>query len=338
MESPQVSTQFGVSLRYEKPKKSCLITGISGQDGSILAEQMVNKGYEVHGIIRRSSTPNLSNLSNLDNITLHYGDLCDDSIPTLINELQPYMLFLLGAQSDVRISFDIPEYTCDVDGIGVLRCLEAVRNFSPYTKVYCANSSEQFGNALPPQNEDTVMIPQSPYAAAKLFAYNLCNLYRKSYGLYICCGILFNHEQPGKRGENFVTRKITKAIANIKSGKQNKLYLGNLDAKRDWGLASEYCEAMYLMMRQNLSDNYVIATGEAHTVKEFLEIAFEYAELDWHQYVEIDQDLYRPSEVNYLLGDASKAKRVLSWEPKTKFTELVKLMVDFDLRNSIAVE
>ena len=315
--------------------KKALITGISGQDGSYLAELLLAKGYEVHGLIRRTALypDSLKNIEHIqDAVKLQHGDLATDNhLSALVAEVQPDEVYNLASQSDVRISFDIPEYTGDITGLGVVRLLEAIRKFSPKSKFYQASSSEMFGNSSPPQNEDSPMHPQSPYGAAKLYGYNVTRIYRDSYNLFCCNGILFNHESE-RRGKNFVTRKITGALAQILAEKQKKLYLGNLDAKRDWGYAPDYSEAMWLMMQQDKPDDFVIGTGEAHSVREFLEVAFSYVDLEWQQYVEIDSRFYRPSEVNCLLADASKAKRILGWQPKTSFNELVKRMVDFDLR------
>ena len=315
--------------------KKALITGISGQDGSYLAELLLAKGYEVHGLIRRTALypDSLKNIEHIqDAVKLQHGDLATDNhLSALVAEVQPDEVYNLASQSDVRISFDIPEYTGDITGLGVVRLLEAIRKFSPKSKFYQASSSEMFGNSSPPQNEDSPMHPQSPYGAAKLYGYNVTRIYRDSYNLFCCNGILFNHESE-RRGKNFVTRKITGALAQILAEKQKKLYLGNLDAKRDWGYAPDYSEAMWLMMQQDKPDDFVIGTGEAHSVREFLEVAFSYVDLEWQQYVEINPRFYRPSEVNYLLADASKAKRILGWQPKTSFNELVKRMVDFDLR------
>jgi len=312
---------------------NALITGISGQDGSYLAELLLSKGYEVHGLIRRTALypENLKNIETIqDRLKLHYGDLATDNhLSALIAEVQPDEVYNLASQSDVRISFDIPEYTGDITALGVLRLLEAIRKFSPKSKFYQASSSEMFGNSPPPQSEDTPMHPRSPYGAAKLYAYNLTRIYRDSYNLFCCNGILFNHESE-RRGKNFVTRKITEALPQLMCGKQDKLYLGNLDAKRDWGYAPDYCEAMWLMM-QDKPDDFVIGTGESHSIRDFLDAAFGYVGFDWEEYVEIDPRFYRPAEVNYLLADAGKARRILGWEAKTSFKELVKRMVDSEL-------
>ena len=320
--------------------KKALITGITGQDGSYLAELLLGKGYEVHGIIRRASTFNTGRINHLYrdphvngiNLLLHYGDIADSTnLIKLLYRIQPDEIYHLAAQSHVRVSFDIPEYTGDVTGLGTIRILEAIRETGLRTRFYQASSSEMFGQVKEiPQKETTPFYPRSPYAAAKVYAYWVTVNYRESYGIFACNGILFNHESP-RRGETFVTRKITRGIAMIKAGLQDKLYLGNLDAKRDWGYAEEYVNAMWLMVQQDQPDDYVIATGETHSVREFLEEAFSYAGLDWEKYVEIDPKYCRPAEVNLLIGDASKAKQKLGWEPRIKFVELVHLMVDADI-------
>jgi len=321
------------------PKKA-LITGITGQDGSYLAEFLLAKGYEVHGLIRRSSTFNTRRIDHLyvdphdpgARFFLHYGDLSDSGqIGHLIYNLQPEEIYHLAAQSHVRVSFDMPEYTGDVTGLGVTRLLEAIRRSGIATRFYQASSSELFGSAPPPQQEETPMLPRSPYAVAKLYAYWMVRNYREAYGLFAVNGILFNHESP-RRGETFVTRKITRALARIKLGLQRKLYLGNLEARRDWGYAPDFVEVMWLMLQQDTPEDYVIATGEAHSVREFLDEAFSYAGLDWRDYVEIDSRYFRPTEVDFLLGDASKARRRLGWQPRVNFQELVRLMVDADLQ------
>ena len=321
--------------------KKALITGITGQDGSYLAELLLSKGYEVHGIIRRASTFNTSRLEHLYTdphtreaaLKLHYGDLSDASaLARLIGRITPDEIYNLAAQSHVRVSFDSPEYTTDITATGAVRLLEAIREAGIKPRFYQASSSEMFGKAREiPQRETTPFYPRSPYGCAKVYAYWITINYRESYGLFACNGILFNHESP-RRGETFVTRKITRAIAHIVTGLQDKLYLGNLEAKRDWGYAREYVEAMWLMLQQAKPDDYVVATGETHSVREFLEAAFAYAGLDWRKYVEIDPNYYRPTEVDLLVGDASKAKKQLGWEPKTKFNDLVKLMVDADMQ------
>ena len=316
-----------------------LITGITGQDGSYLAELLLHKGYEVHGIIRRASTFNTERIRHIyqdphdpsAQLFLHYGDLSSAGcLADLIYNVKPEEIYHLGAQSHVRVSFDTPEYTGDITGIGTARLLEAIRRSGIETKFYQASSSELFGSTPPPQTETTAFHPRSPYACAKLYAYWMTVNYRDGYGLFACNGILFNHESP-RRGETFVTRKITRAIAHILAEKQKKLYLGNLEAKRDWGYAPEYVEMMWLMLQQESAQDYVVGTGEAHTVREFVEEAFAYADLDWQQYVEIDPRYFRPTETDYLLADASKAKRLLDWEPRVTFTELVRIMLDADL-------
>jgi len=321
--------------------KKALITGITGQDGSYLAELLLSKGYEVHGIIRRASTFNTSRLEHLyadphipaAMLKLHYGDLSDASaLARLIGSIAPDEVYNLAAQSHVRVSFDSSEYTTDITATGVVRLLEAIRETGIKPRFYQASSSEMFGKVQEiPQSESTPFYPRSPYGCAKVCAYWITVNYRESYNLFACNGILFNHESP-RRGETFVTRKITRAVAHIQAGLQDKLYLGNLDAKRDWGYAREYVEAMWLMLQQDQPDDYVIATGEAHTVREFLEAAFACVKLDWREHVEIDPDYYRPAEVDLLVGDASKARKQLGWEPKTKFHDLVKLMVEADMQ------
>lgn len=321
--------------------KRALITGITGQDGSYLAELLLQKGYEVHGIIRRASSINSSRIDHLYQdrhkrgvkLFLHYGDLSDSvSLVKMLYDLKFNEVYHLGAQSHVRVSYDIPEYTADITGVGTIRILEAIRETDSNPRFYQASSSEMFGKVTEiPQRETTPFHPRSPYAVAKVFSYWATVNYREGYNMFACNGILFNHESP-RRGETFVTRKITRAIAHIKLGLQEKLYLGNLDAKRDWGYAPEFVEAMWMILQQDQPDDYVIATGETHSVKEFCEEAFAHAGLDWSKYVEIDKRYYRPAEVDLLIGDASKAKRVLGWEPKTRFKDLVKLMVDADLK------
>jgi GDPmannose 4,6-dehydratase len=320
--------------------KKALITGITGQDGSYLAELLLAKGYEVHGVIRRASTFNTSRIDHLYtdphingvHLFLHYGDIADSTnLIKLLYRIQPDEIYHLAAQSHVRVSFDIPEYTGDVTGLSAVRILEAVRETGLKAKFYQASSSEMFGKVQEvPQRETTPFYPRSPYGAAKVYAYWATVNYRESYGMFACNGILFNHESP-RRGETFVTRKITRAVAHIKAGLQDTLYLGNLEARRDWGYAKEYVEAMWLMLQQDEPDDYVIATGETHSVREFLEEAFSYAGLDWRKHVEIDAKYYRPAEVDLLIGDASKAKAKLGWSPKTTFKELVHLMVDADI-------
>ncbi len=322
-------------------EKRALITGITGQDGSYLAELLLAKGYEVHGVIRRASTFNTDRIDHLyadphesPALQLHYGDLSEGRVfRQILERYEPQEIYNLGAQSHVRVSFDQPEYTADVVGTGTLRVLEAVREYSARSsvrvKVYQAGSSEMYGAAPPPQNEETPFHPRSPYAVSKVAAHWFARNYREAYGLFITNGILFNHESP-RRGETFVTRKITRAIGRIKEGLQQKVYLGNLDARRDWGYAADYVEAMWLMLQQDAPDDYVVATGESHSVREFLEEAFRYAGLDWQKHVEIDPRYFRPSEVDHLQGDASKARVTLGWTPKVSFTELVHMMVDQD--------
>ena len=321
--------------------RRALITGITGQDGSYLAEFLLKKGYEVHGLIRRASTFNTERIDHLyidphdpkARIFLHYGDLSDSGqLNNLIYNVQPEEIYHLGAQSHVRVSFDMPEYTGDITGIGTTRMLEAIRRSGIKAKFYQASSSEMFGDSPPPQNESTPFRPRSSYAAAKVYAFWMVANYREAYKIFASNGILFNHESP-RRGETFVTRKITRSLARIELGLERKLYLGNLNAKRDWGFAGDYIEAMWLMLQQDEPDDYVIATGESHSVKEFLGEAFQYKGLDWREYVEIDSRYFRPTEVDSLLGDASKARRKLRWEPKVKFKELVKLMVDADIKD-----
>lgn len=313
--------------------KKALITGITGQDGSYLAELLLEKGYEVHGIIRRSSSFNTGRIDHiLDRIKLHYGDLSDSgNLATLLLAISPDEIYNLAAQSHVRVSFDVPEYTAQVTGLGCVRLLESIRNLGLNPRFYQASSSEQYGKVQAiPQDENTPFYPRSPYAVAKQFAHWSVINYRESYGLHASCGILFNHESP-RRGETFVTRKIAKAAARIKLGLQDKLLLGNLDAKRDWGHAKEYVQAMWLMLQQENPDDYVIATGETHSVREFLEVVFEHIGLNWHDYVEIDARYYRPAEVDLLIGDYGKAKRKLGWEPKIKFGDLAREMVEYEL-------
>jgi GDPmannose 4,6-dehydratase len=319
--------------------KRALITGVTGQDGSYLAEFLLAKGYEVHGLIRRSSSFNTERLDPIYRdphergvrFLMHYADLSDSgSLVNLIRELQPEEIYHLGAQSHVQVSFQIPEYTSDATGMGTVRILEAIRSSGVDTRFYQASSSEMFGSTAPPQSESTPFHPRSPYGVAKVFSYWMVVNYREAHGLHASNGILFNHESP-RRGETFVTRKITRAVARIKAGMQDKLYLGNLDAKRDWGFAPEYVEAMWTMLQRDEPDDFVIATGEAHTVREFCQLAFGRVDLDWEKHVEVDPRYYRPSEVDYLLGDATKAREKLGWEPKTTFEELVELMVDADV-------
>ena len=321
--------------------KTALITGITGQDGSYLAELLLSEGYEVHGVIRRSSTFNTRRIDHLyrdphgnggkPRLFLHYGDMgATDTLLDVIYTTKPDEIYHLAAQSHVRVSFDMPEYTGDITGLGTTRILEAIRKSKIDSRFYQASSSELFGSAKPPQNENTPFQPRSPYAAAKLYTYWMTVNYREGYGMYSVNGILFNHESP-RRGETFVTRKITRAVASIKAGLQEKLFLGNLDAKRDWGYAPEYLEMMHMLLQQDSPDDYAIGTGEAHSVRDFLDEAFGYADMDWHKYVEIDPRYFRPTEVDYLLCDPTKAKTKLGWEPKIKFHELVRIMVDADL-------
>lgn len=339
-----------------------LITGITGQDGSYLAELLLDKGYEVHGIIRRSSSFNTGRIDHIlrdkhernVHLALHYGDLSDSSnISRLIEKIKPTEIYNLGAQSHVRVSFDMPEYTGDVVGIGALRLLDAIKDSGITTKIYQASSSEMFGLVQAvPQNEETPFYPRSPYGVAKVYAYWITKNYRESYNLFACNGILFNHESP-RRGKTFVTRKITRGLARIKLGLDKKLYMGNLDSKRDWGYAKDYVEGMWMMLQQDKPDDYVLATNETHTVREFIELAAEKLgmRVKWEgnglnekgidtvsgkTIIEIDPDYFRPTEVDLLIGDASKAKKILGWEPKVKFKQLVELMVDADLEKETA--
>ena len=319
--------------------KKALITGITGQDGSYLTEFLLAKGYEVHGLIRRSSTFNTDRIDHLykdfhdpeARMYLHYGDLSVSAqLMDLLLEIRPDEIYHLGAQSHVRVSFDMPEYTGDVTGLGTIRILEAIRRTGIAAKFYQASSSEMFGAAPPPQRETTLFEPQSPYAAAKVYAYYVVKNYRKAYGLFACNGILFNHESP-RRGETFVTRKITRAATRIKLGLQDKLYLGNLEAKRDWGYAGDYVEAMWLMLQQNTPDDFVIATGETYSVRQFAERVFEKLAMDYQQYVAVDKRYFRPTEVDVLLGDSSKAQKVLGWKPQVSFDGLVDMMIAADM-------
>lgn len=345
--------------------KKALITGITGQDGSYLAEFLLNKGYEVHGLIRRASTFNTERIDHIysdphmpqTKLFLHYGDLSDSGqLVNLIYNIQPEEIYHLGAQSHVRVSFDMPEYTGDITGLGTTRLLESIRRSGIKTKFYQASSSEMFGAALPPQNEKTPFYPRSPYAVAKVYAYWMTVNYREGYNMFACNGILFNHESP-RRGETFVTRKITRAIADIIAGKQKKLFLGNLDSKRDWGFTPEYVECQWLILQQDKPEDYVIGTGESHSVREFVKLAFNYVgiEIEWNGngmneqgiirsfssncplkvgdiVIEIDPRYFRPTEVDFLLADASKAKQKLGWKPEVTFKELVKIMVDADMK------
>lgn len=320
--------------------RKALITGITGQDGSYLAEFLLGKGYEVHGVVRRSSSFSTGRIEHIyldenlpsGRLQLHYADLNDaSSLQRVLARVEPDEVYNLAAQSHVRISFDIPENTVEVAGVGTLRLLEAIRNLGLSPRFYQASSSEMFGKAVQvPQNESTPFHPRSPYACAKVFAHHITVNYRESYGLHASCGILFNHESP-RRGENFVTRKITRGLTRIKLGLQPKLLLGNLEARRDWGYAADYVEAMWLMLQQDQPDDYVIATGETHSVREFLDEVAAVLEMDWRPYVEIDPRYFRPAEVELLQGDASKARERLGWVPRTSFKELVRIMVEADL-------
>lgn len=320
--------------------KRALITGITGQDGSYLAELLLSKGYEVHGIIRRSSSFNTERIDHLyrdrhdedAKMILHYGDLNDaSSLQKVLTDSEPDEVYNLAAQSHVRVSFDVPEYTAEITALGTIRLLEAIRRAGMKPRFYQASSSELYGKVVEtPQTEKTPFYPRSPYAAAKAFAFHVTRNYREGYGMFAVNGILFNHESP-RRGETFVTRKITRAVGRIKHGLQDKLYLGNLEAKRDWGYAGDYVEAMWMMLQHPEPEDFVIATGQTHAVREFLDEAFGYAGLDWRKFVEIDPRYHRPTEVDLLLGDASKARRLLGWEPKVSFKELVRKMVDADM-------
>lgn len=322
--------------------KKALITGITGQDGSYLAEFLLSKKYEVHGIIRRTSTFNTSRINHIyvdphksgARLFLHYGDLSDsEQISNIIYNIKPDEVYHLGAQSHVRVSFDIPEYSGNVTGLGTTRLLEAIRRSGNQIRFYQASSSEMFGASEPPQNEDTPFRPRSPYACSKVYAHWITVNYRQGYNIFACNGILFNHESP-RRGETFVSRKITRAIAAILTKKQDYLYLGNLEAKRDWGFAPEYVEFMYKMLQNDKAEDFVLGIGESHSVKEFIEEAFSYAGLDWEKYVKIDPRYCRPTEVQELVADSAKAKRELGWQPKIRFEELVRIMVDADMRKA----
>jgi GDPmannose 4,6-dehydratase len=327
--------------------KRALVTGITGQDGSYLAELLLAKGYEVFGVIRRSSSFNTERIDRIYQdphstdyrLRLVFGDLDDaSSINHIIQTVQPTEIYNLGAQSHVRVSFDVPDYTANTVAMGTLRLLEAVRDKGAHCRLYQASSSEMFGSSPPPQNEDTLFRPRSPYACAKVFAHQLCQNYRDAYGLFICCGILFNHESP-RRGIPFVTRKITRSAARIMHGLDKKLFMGNLDARRDWGFAGDYVEAMWTMLQQDRPDDYVIATGEAHSVREVLDVAFGALGLDWKKYVETDSRYLRPTEVDHLCGDASKAAAKLGWKPRVRFRELIEMMVrsdEADVRAALA--
>ncbi len=319
--------------------KRAFITGITGQDGSYLAEFLLSKGYEVHGLIRRASTFNTDRIDHLykdfhdpsARVFLHYGDLSvSGQLTDLLHAIRPDEIYNLGAQSHVRVSFDMPEYTADITGLGTLRLLEAIRKSGIKARFYQASSSEMFGAAPPPQNEETPFRPQSPYGAAKVYAYYMVKNYREAYNLFACNGILFNHESP-RRGETFVTRKITRAATRIKLGLQEKLFLGNLEAKRDWGFAGDYVEAMYLMLQHEPAGDYVVATGETYSVREFVHRVFEKLEMDYRDYIAIDPKYFRPKEVDALLGDPRKAKEFLGWEPKVNFDQLVDMMVQTDM-------
>jgi GDPmannose 4,6-dehydratase len=326
-------------------RKRALITGITGQDGSYLSELLLEKGYEVHGIIRRTSTFNTDRIDHIYDdpheesarLFLHYGDLTDGTtLRRILEDVKPTEIYNLGAQSHVRVSFDSPEYTVDAVGMGTLRLLEAIRDYQQRTGIevrfYQAGSSEMYGKVQDvPQKEDTPFYPRSPYACAKVYAHWQTVNYRESYDLFACNGILFNHESP-RRGETFVTRKITRAIAQIVAGKQKKLFMGNLESKRDWGYAKDYVRAMWLMLQQDAPDDYVVATGETHAISEFLDLAFGYVNLDWHEYVEFDSRYLRPAEVDLLIGDPAKVKQKLGWEPSVTFEQLVYLMVEADLK------
>jgi GDPmannose 4,6-dehydratase len=320
--------------------RRALITGITGQDGSYLAELLLAKGYEVHGVVRRSSSFNTERLEGVYQdphaadyrLRLHYGDLDDaSSLNRVLRAVRPDEIYNLGAQSHVRVSFDVPEYTASTVGVGTLRLLEAIREsgLDKSVRFYQASSSEMYGAAAPPQDETTPFLPRSPYACAKVFAHQLCQNYRDAYGMFIACGILFNHESP-RRGIPFVTRKITRAAARIRHGLEDKLYLGNLEARRDWGFAGDYVEAMWLMLQQERADDYVVATGESHSVREVLDVAFGELDLDWKKHVELDPRYLRPTEVDHLRGDASKARRALGWAPRVTFRGLIQMMVRAD--------
>jgi GDPmannose 4,6-dehydratase len=327
----------------EHVRKRALITGITGQDGSYLAEFLLAKGYEVHGLTRRASTFNTDRIDHIYQdphehdvrLFLHYGDLCDGTVlRRIIERVCPDEIYNLGAQSHVKVSFEEPEYTADADAVGTLRLLESLRDYAERTNVrvrfYQAGSSEMFGASPPPQSEGTPFYPRSPYGVSKLAAHWYAINYREAYGLFICNGILFNHESP-RRGETFVTRKVTRAVGRIKEGLQDKVFLGNLEAVRDWGFAGDYVEAMWLMLQRDVPDDFVIATGQAHSVRELVEEAFGYAGLDWRNHVEIDPRYNRPTEVDNLCGDASKARDILGWKPQVTFHELIRMMVDADL-------
>jgi len=322
------------------PQKRALITGITGQDGSYLAELLLSKGYEVHGFIRRSSTFNTSRIDHIyenpqqpdQKLILHFADLTDGSrLVTLLSEIQPDEVYNLAAQSHVRVSFDEPEYTGDTTGLGTIRLLEAIRSSGIHAKFYQASSSEMFGATPPPQNEETPFYPRSPYGVAKVYSYWITRNYREAYGMFATNGILFNHESP-RRGGTFVTRKITRAVARIAAGEQSELYMGNLDSVRDWGYAPEYVEGMWRMLQHEEPQDFVLATGSAYTVKDFLQFSFERVNLDWEKYVKFDERYLRPTEVDSLIGDASKAKDLLGWVPEVHTPRLAEIMVDYDVK------
>ncbi|MHA1908080.1 MAG: GDP-mannose 4,6-dehydratase [Candidatus Thorarchaeota archaeon] len=321
--------------------KTALITGITGQDGSYLAELLLSKGYSVHGIIRRTSTFNTQRIIHVFQdphetdvrLELHYGDITDSaSLSRLIKEIEPNEVYNLAAQSHVRVSFDMPQYTAMVTGVGTISILDAIRQSGQDIRFYQASSSEIFGSSPPPQNEDTLFRPRSPYAAAKLYAHWITDNYREAYGMFNCSGILFNHESP-RRGRTFVTRKVTHGVAEIVAGQLDAMYFGNLDAKRDWGYAPEYVEFMWKMLQADKPEDYVCGTGESHSVRDLIEESFSYAGLDWEKYIRFDERYLRPSEVEFLLSDPSKARKKLGWNPKVKFKELVRIMVDYDMKS-----
>jgi len=324
----------------ETKAKRAIVTGITGQDGSYLAELLLRKGYEVHGLIRRSSTFNTDRIDHIyqdphvphPDLFLHYSDLADGSrLVTLLNEIQPDEVYNLAAQSHVRVSFDEPEYTGDITGLGTIRLLEAIRAIGLETRFYQASSSEMFGATPPPQNESTPFYPRSPYGVAKVYSYWITKNYREAYGVFASNGILFNHESP-RRGDTFVTRKITRAVARIKAGVQNELFMGNLESVRDWGYAPEYVEAMWRMLQADEPDDFVVATNTAYTVRDFLQISFEHAGLDWEKYVKFDERYLRPTEVDSLIGDSTKARETLGWEPSILTPRLAEIMVDADIK------
>jgi GDPmannose 4,6-dehydratase len=324
----------------ETAARKAIITGITGQDGSYLAELLLGKGYEVHGLIRRSSTFNTDRIDHIyqdphvphPNLFLHYSDLTDSSrLVTLLNQIRPHEVYNLAAQSHVRVSFDEPEYTGDVTGLGTIRLLEAIRALGLDTRFYQASSSEMFGATPPPQNEDTPFYPRSPYGVAKLYSYWITRNYREAYGIFASNGVLFNHESP-RRGDTFVTRKITRAVARIADGQQSELFMGNLDSVRDWGYAPEYVEAMWRMLQHDTPDDFVVATNTAYTVRDFLQLSFEHVGLDWEKYVRFDERYLRPTEVDSLIGDASKAKDLLGWAPNILTPRLAQIMVDADIK------